>query len=356
MPNLFPAAWRTKFRRQLLAWFRSNARDLPWRRTRDPYAIWVSEIMLQQTQVVTVIPYFERFVAAFPNVVSLAAAPERDVLRLWEGLGYYRRARQLHAASQKIVAEHAGEFPREFAAVRALPGIGRYTAGAILSIAHDDRQPILEANTVRLLSRLLAFRGDPTKTAGQKLLWQAAEELLPTRRAGELNQALMELGSQICTPRDPRCGDCPVARLCPTRAAGLQAEIPTAKQPPRYEDVIEAAVVVRRGAHILLRRCGPDERWAGLWDFPRFPLSASHAARVPQELESKTKDLTQISIAAGRRFATLKHGVTRFRITLHCHEATFRAGRLRSPHRWVRPADLADFPLSTTARKISRLI
>ena len=312
--------------------------------------------MLQQTQVVTVIPYFARFMEAFPDVTVLAAAPERDVLRLWEGLGYYRRARQMHAAAQQIVAEHSGEFPRDFAAVRALPGIGRYTAGAILSIAHDDRQPILEANTVRLLSRLLAFRGDPTNSAGQARLWQAAEELLPTRKAGELNQALMELGSQICTPRDPRCDECPVAQLCPTRARGLQAKIPAAKKQPRYEDVIEAAIVVRRGDRVLLRRCGADERWAGLWDFPRFPLVASNGNSLSEELVAKTKQITLVSIAAGPRFATLKHGVTRFRITLHCHEATFVAGSPRPHHRWVRPAELIDFPLTMTARKISRMV
>lgn len=312
--------------------------------------------MLQQTQVVTVIPYFERFIVAFPDVMALAAAPERDVLRLWEGLGYYRRARQMHAAAQTIVAEYGGEFPRDFAAVRALPGIGRYTAGAILSIAHDDRHPILEANTVRLLSRLLAFRGDPSKSAGQKRLWQAAEELLPARKAGELNQALMELGSQICTPRDPRCDHCPVARLCPTRARGLQAKIPAAKKQPRYEDVIEAAIVVRRGDRVLIRRCGATERWAGLWDFPRFPLAASSGTAMDDELVAKTEQLTQISISVGDRFATIKHGVTRFRITLHCHEAAFVAGSPRPHHRWVLPAELIDFPLTMTARKISRFV
>src|SRR5205823_5405848 len=177
------------------------ARDLPWRRTRDLYAIWISEIMLQQTQVATVIPYFERFFTRFPDVAALAAADEHDVLQLWEGLGYYRRARQLHAAAKQIMAEHRGQFPISYDDVRLLPGIGRYTAGAILSIGLDQRLPILEANSVRVLSRLTAYRGDVNSVAGRQKLWEVAESILPQRDCGTFNQAVMELGSEICTPR-----------------------------------------------------------------------------------------------------------------------------------------------------------
>src|SRR5437870_3575879 len=177
----------------VLAWCADHARELPWRRSRDPYPVWVSELMLQQTQVATVRDYFKRFIAAFPTVDELAAADEQDVLRLWEGLGYYRRARQLHRAAQSIVAEHGGQFPNEREAVRKLPGIGRYTAGAILSIAFDQPEPILEANTVRLLSRLAAYRGDPLAKPGQDLLWAWAEALVPREEPGLFNQALMEL-------------------------------------------------------------------------------------------------------------------------------------------------------------------
>src|SRR5687768_10854498 len=199
-------SWRTLLTRKLLAWFDRSARDLPWRRTSDLYAIWISEVMLQQTQVATVIAYFERFLHRFPDVGSLAAADEQQVLRLWEGLGYYRRARQLHAAAKVIVAEHSGRFPLAYDAVRSLPGIGRYTAGAILSIGAGARLPILEANTIRVLSRLTAFRGDPASSAGQKHLWQIAELTLPAKRVGTFNQSLMELGSEICTPKAPTCG------------------------------------------------------------------------------------------------------------------------------------------------------
>src|SRR5262245_6448070 len=181
---------RRSFRRKLLAWYAKHARDLPWRRSRDPYRVWVSEVMLQQTTVAAVKPYFERFLVAYPTVDDLASADEQQVLRLWEGLGYYRRARGLHAAAKQLVAEHRGEFPRDVPGLMALPGIGRYTAGAIASIAFSVPAPILEANTIRLLSRIVGYRDNPAKSAGQRLLWQTAEKLLPRRDVARFNQAL----------------------------------------------------------------------------------------------------------------------------------------------------------------------
>src|SRR5947208_11956281 len=193
----------------LLSWFDKNHRDLPWRRNRDPYAIWVSEVMLQQTQVATVIPYCERFLHSFPTVAALAAADEHDVLRHWEGLGYYRRARQLHQAARQIVADHHGRIPADPAAFAGLPGVGRYTLGAVLSQAFELRLPILEANSVRVLCRLIGLRDDPRTPAAQQRLWAAAEELLPVRHVGDFNQALMELGALVCTPAAPDCGGSP---------------------------------------------------------------------------------------------------------------------------------------------------
>jgi len=352
------AAWKARFRRRVAAWFRDHARDLPWRRTRDPYAIWVSEIMLQQTQVATVIAYFERFLAAFPTIADLAAADEQHVLRLWEGLGYYRRARQLHAAAGMIVADHQGRFPRDRDRIRALPGVGRYTAGAIASIAWDACEPILEANTVRLFSRLLAYRGDPAATVGQRRLWEFAADVLPRKRVGLFNQALMELGSEICTPRSPLCDRCPVRSLCPTFRDDLQAQIPAPARKTQYEDRHEAAVVVRRGNRVVLRRCGPDERWAGLWDFPRFAVAARLGESLPRELDRAAGERTGLTVRAGRKLATIKHGVTRFRITLVCYEAEAVAGRLARGRdiRWVQIADLERYPLSVTGRRISRLL
>jgi A/G-specific adenine glycosylase len=349
-------AWRRELRRRLLRWFERHQRDLPWRRTRDPYAIWVSEIMLQQTRVDAVRPYFERFLARFPTVADLAAAKEQDVLRIWEGLGYYRRARQLHEAARRVVQQHAGQFPREIDQVRALPGIGRYTAGAILSIAFDDRQPILEGNTIRLFSRLLAYRDDPRSAAGQRTLWEFASTILPKKRVGAFNQALMELGSEVCRPRTPQCDACPVAMLCPTRANGWQQQIPVAARRPVYEDRHEVAIVVHRGPHVLLRRCGSDERWAGMWDFLRFP--ASDGGELDRGLVRKVREQSGIVIRPGLRLTVLQHGVTRFRITLTCHDAQYRSGRVPSDGDWiwVRPRELDRYPLSVPGRKISRLL
>jgi A/G-specific adenine glycosylase len=333
---------------------------LAWRRDRDPYRVWVSEIMLQQTPVVTVEPYFERFMAAFPTIRALAAAEEDAVLRLWEGLGYYRRARQLHRAAKIIAAEHGGQFPDEPEAVRRLPGIGRYTAGAILSIAFDRPVPILEANTVRLLSRLLAYRGDTGRADAQRLLWHASETLLPARGAGRFNQALMELGSQVCRPREPDCPKCPVIDLCPTHRDGLQALVPARRRKPLTEYVCEAAVVIAWRGRVLLVRRGEGERWAGLWEFPRITCDRADVPPTAAELIAKIHSCTGIAIQHPRRLSTLRHGVTRFRITLECFEADAaevpRRCRTAAEQKWVRPVELADYPLSSTGRKLARLV
>ena len=364
------ARQRRQLARLLLGWFAENHRQLPWRGTRDLYRIWISEIMLQQTQVAAVVPYFERFLASFPTVTLLAAASEEQVLRHWEGLGYYRRARQLHAAARLIAAEHGGEFPSEYDQVRALPGIGRYTAGAVLSLGLDRKLPILEANTIRLLSRLAAYEGDTTSTAGQKFLWAMAEKILPDKNVGQFNQALMELGSQVCTPRQPKCEECPLAALCPTRKLGLTASIPAPKKPKKYEEVVEAVVVIRRGNKVFVRQRSQEERWAGLWDFPRYELAANslHRQNV-RALANHTAQQTGIEFEEAELLTTLKHGVTRFRITLHCYQAQFARLALASMQKkrradsaakleqaWVKITALEELPLSVTARKIARML
>ena len=349
--------WIQSLRRRLLAWFRRNARDLPWRETVDPYRVWVSEIMLQQTQVASVTPYYHRFLAMFPTVAVLASAGEADVLRMWEGLGYYRRARQMHAAAQVIVDQHQGEFPRNIAAMRALPGIGRYTAGAILSIAFDQRQPIVEANTVRLYSRLLAYDEDPTTRQGQTVLWEFAESLLPRKHVGTFNQALMELGSEICAPRQPACDQCPLATLCPTQAKGLHLQIPAMKRKPAVEALRQACVVVWLNDRVLLRRCGDQERWAGMWDFPRFDLLAQSGVALRTELSKKVAEMTGIRIRPGARLTSINHCVTRYRIHLACYEAAHEMGVIRGDRlAWVRLEQLQEYPLNVTARKICEVL
>ena len=350
--------WRSRFRRRLKTWFTKNARDLPWRETCDPYAVWVSEIMLQQTQVETVKSYFARFMTELPTVGALADADEERVLRLWEGLGYYRRARQLHKAAKVIVEEHAGKFPTDVESLQKLPGIGRYTAGAIASIAFDERAPILEANTVRLFARLMAVREVPTSTPAQKQLWAFAEAILPKADIGHFNQALMELGALVCTPRAPACDACPVMSLCPTFAQGLQDAIPAAKQKMQFEDVREAAVVIRRNGSVLLRRCCDGERWAGLWDFPRVSITGE-SNNDADEITAKVAGQIGAPIELGQHLTTLKHGVTRYRITLTCYAGICSAKRFRgngTEIRWIDVAELSSMPLSTTGRKLAALI
>jgi A/G-specific adenine glycosylase len=343
---------------RLRAWFRRHQRDLPWRRDRDPYRIWVSEVMLQQTQVATVIGYFERFLRAFPTIAALAAADEQEVLRLWEGLGYYRRARDLHRTARVLAAEHAGRFPDDPAQLRGLPGLGRYTANAVLSQAFDRRLPILEANSQRVLSRLFGRGDDPRQGPARAWLWQAAEDLLPARGAGEFNQALMEVGALVCTPTAPRCDACPLAARCVARQQGLQEVIPARTPPPATTYVQEAAVVVRRGERVLLAQRPPTGRWARMWEFPHGTLEEgeTHAAAARRLGPA----LTGLEMDLGAEILTVRHGITRYHVTLVCFEAEHVAGSFRSPFyvggEWLSPADLAAYPVSSPQRRLARAL
>jgi A/G-specific adenine glycosylase len=265
-----PSLSRARLQAQLAAWFRKAARDLPWRRTRDPYAILVSEIMLQQTQVATVIPYYERWLSRFPDFATLAAADESEVLSVWQGLGYYSRARNLHRAAKTVVTTHGGEMPRDPALIRALPGIGRYTAGAVASFAFDLPEPLVDANVARVLARLLNLHTPIDSTAGQAALWSAAVALVPRKRSRIFNAALMELGAILCIPRSPQCLLCPIRKHCLAFAKGTTDSLP--KKKPRRKMVALAehcAWIVQRGCVLLEQQTGP--RWRGLWKLPTLP-------------------------------------------------------------------------------------
>ena len=257
------------------------------------------------------------------------------------------------------MAEYNGRFPIDLAAVQQLPGIGRYTAGAILSIAFDQRQPILEANTLRVFSRLLAYDGETSSSAGQKLLWAAAEAVLPVRDCGRFNQALMELGSEVCR-RTPDCRACPVAELCLARRGGLEKAIPRPKPRPKFEAVTEAAVIVRRRGRVLLIQWPQGRRWAGLWDFPRFSIKGNTEAEIHRQLVENVRRLTGAAISPGEHLKTLHHGVTRFRIRLDCYDAEYVShnggGEEDLAQKWVRPADLEHLPLSSSGRKLAGLV
>jgi len=337
----------------LLAWYSRARRDLPWRRSRDPYRVWVSEIMLQQTQVERVRDYFVRFIDRFPTVESLAAADEHDVLRLWEGLGYYRRARQLHAAARQVVAEHGGAFPRDVAGLRGLPGIGRYTAAAIASIALDLPEPIVEANSRRVLARLAGHAASLDGPGGDEPIWALAAALVPRRHPGRFNQALMDLGAMVCLPDRPLCGTCPLAKHCDAHRTGRTATIPARSPRRTVTPLHETAVVVRRAGRVLVVRRGPGEWWEGLWDFPRVPCGVKAAARAV----AADAALGPLACAAPRRLATLRHSVTHHRIELDVVScAAARTGRTARGRRWVAIAALPGLAMSAPGRRIARLL
>jgi A/G-specific adenine glycosylase len=335
---------------RLLAWFAQNARPLPWRRTREPYAVWVSEIMLQQTQVKTVLPYWERWMRALPNLAALAKAKPPALHKLWEGLGYYTRVRNMQRAALLIQAQHGGRFPRGFEDVLALPGIGRYTAGAICSIAFDQPKPVLDGNVMRVLTRLFGIAGDPRERTTNGRLWQRAEELVlcaanagarpapslhaprtrstlrsaatedghhVSRPCSQFNQSLMELGALICTPRQPRCGACPVAKQCVAYRQGRVHELPALGRRVRATPRRFVAFVAQRRGLLLVRQRPAGVVNAHLWEFPNLELAPEDA-----DLERAARTALGVRPKSLEPLATIKHSITRYRITLEVYRAT----------------------------------
>jgi len=385
-PKHTDLGWRRRLRSRVLKWYDQHGRKLPWRESADPYRIWISEIMLQQTTVAAVVPYFEGFINQFPSVHHLAAAEQDQVMRMWEGLGYYSRARNLHKAAQVIVTELDGHFPESVDELQQLPGIGPYTAGAISSFAFDLPAAIVEANTLRLFSRLIELNVDPRSTAGQKTLWKFAAWIVSRKRPADFNQAVMDIGSQVCTPKDPDCRRCPLMASCKAFEAGRQNEIPNAAPKQQITDMVEVSIAVRKGHRFLLRQRTEAERWTGLWDFLRFEVSAEEASaiRLPEKSRSKTNTLPgqrslfaadepsdalllPNTIAARAEEQTglvlstyvpvmeIRHAVTRYRIRLLCIECQPTAGRLRaaSGFRWFPKNQLQPLPLSKTGRQLA---
>ena len=334
---------RRALRRMLLDWYRREKRDLPWRASRDPYRVWISEAMLQQTRVETVIGYYARFLERFPSVRALARAPTDAVLAAWSGLGYYRRARSLREAARAVVDRHGGRFPREREALLALPGIGAYTAGAIASIAFDRPEPLVDGNVARVFSRLFALDGAPDTAPQRERLWSIAARLVPDRGAGEWNQALMELGALVCLPRAPACGRCPLATRCRALAQGRVEELPHRGQ--RAEPIaVEAVVlVVRRGERWLLERRPARGRMAGLWQMPTIEGRRSGGALFPRRPPA--------SIRTGGKLCEVRHTITRHRIRAVLRRGTLASGRLAAPLAWVSGRDLDSLPLTGMTRK-----
>ena len=300
-----------KLRRRLLTWFSAHKRDLPWRRTKDPYRIWLSEIMLQQTRVAVVVPYYESFLLRFPDLPALARARAEAVLSHWAGLGYYSRARNLLRASQEIDARHGGRFPREYEAALALPGIGRYTAAAVLSIAYAQPRAVLDGNVARVLARLGALRGDLRAPALWQKLETIAQELLAPSAPGDWNQAMMELGATICTPKSPRCGECPAAKWCQALKLGIAEQLPEARKKRTVLQVtLAAAVLVNpRGQTLLVRRTGDDGAlFSRMWQFPAVETSEDTALDLLQHLQTIFR--VKVDKEQMIRLKTARHAVT----------------------------------------------
>ena len=293
------------FRRALLRWYRAHGRDLPWRETRDPYAILVSEMMLQQTQVATVIPYYHRWLTRFPDFAALAAADESDVLHAWQGLGYYARARNLHAAAKTVVKQHGGAFPTAVDDIRQLPGIGRYTANAVATFAFDQRVPIVEANTARLLARLANLQLRIDSAAGQAQLWAMAGTLVPKANAGAFNSALMDLGAMICTPGLPHCEACPVRNFC---RAENPAALPLKKSRTQLKLLTEYHAFASRRGEVLLEQS--RDRWRGMWMLPRVAhrptdaplLHRSHFPFTHHRVTLEVFDAPQRGVSSAQRW------------------------------------------------------
>ncbi len=340
--------------RLLLAWYDQAGRDLPWRHTRDPYRIWLSEIMLQQTGVGTVIPYYERFLAAYPTVAALAKAEAEEVVELWAGLGYYSRARNLHAAARAVVERHGGVFPADLVGLQTLPGVGRSTAGAILSIAFDTPAPILDGNVRRVLCRLFALAEDPRRPAAERKLWAWAAALTPTDRPHDYAQAIMDLGATLCTPKKPDCRRCPLAALCQARAQGLERELPLAGRKKAVPTMVQVALLLEREGSFLVRRRPLSGMLGGLWEFPTAavaegaaPLSAADALLAELGL--------QMPLAEAGRVA---HAYSHFRLDLCLYRGQVDAfGRVsEGAERWVDVPGLQELPLHGAHKKALKFI
>ena len=345
------------FQKRLLTWFQGNARlDLPWRKTRDPYSIWVSEAMLQQTQVVTVIPYYHRFLKKFPTVKALAKAPLSDVLDCWSGLGYYSRARNLHAAAQRVVQEHAGRIPKEVDQLLKLPGVGRYTAGAVASIAYDRPAPILDGNVIRVLSRHFGIQEDPRRPSIRKVLWELSATLVPKGSPGQFNQALMELGALVCTPRAPNCPVCPLSLSCRAFSRGIQEEIPPRRIGLRKKRIRYVCGIIERKRSILLARRPFSGLLAGLWEFPGGEVGSRESGR-----ESLTRHLRQrlgVHLKPDGFLAIQKQTLTHRKLEIRAFRCPWNGGSLRPrwyhETRWFPKKELKEIPFTAGMSRLAQ--
>jgi A/G-specific adenine glycosylase len=338
----------------LHAWYRAQGRDLPWRRTTDPYAIWISEVMLQQTRVTAVVPYYHRWLARFPDVGVLAKAPLEQVLKLWEGLGYYSRARNLHRAAREVVEEWGGTIPADPSAFAALPGVGPYTTAAVMSIAFGADLAVVDGNVRRVLCRLLALDADPRRAPQAAALDRLAQDLLPPGTAGDHNQALMELGAVLCTPKTPACDACPLGGRCRGRARGTPERYPLRRaKPPVPHHEVAIAVVLHQG-RVFIDRRPYGGLLGGLWEFPGGKVEAGES--VEQALHRELAEEFGLRVRVDEALRPVPHAYSHFKVTLHPRLCTYLGREPRTgegnPWQWVPPSALEDHPMPRANRKV----
>jgi len=341
----------------LLDWYRVNGRTLPWRGHPDPYAVWVSEIMCQQTQVDTVIPYFLRWMDRFPTIQSLADADLQDVLKLWEGLGYYSRARNLHRAAHQVMTQFGGIIPETRDALAALPGIGPYTAGAIASLAFGHDEAALDGNIRRVLARLFDVDIPARSPAGETRLWSLAREVLPPGQAGDWNQALMDLGAMVCTPHKPACQMCPLQMDCRAFALGNQSVRPVMAPRPTTPLWVVTAAVIQSNGKVLIALRPPQGLLGGLWEFPGGKVEAGES--LEDGLRREILEELGVTVAVGEPLGVYKHAYTHFKVRLHAFYCTLPAANSPQPlHHsalaWVSPPELTTYPMGKIDRMISQ--
>ena len=340
---------------RLLAWYQNNARSLPWRGLSDPYAIWVSEIMAQQTRIESVIPYFLNWMKRFPDISSLAAASEQQVLSAWEGLGYYSRGRNLLKAAKKVIREFNGELPRSMPELQSLPGIGRYTAAAIASIAFGIPEPVLDGNVKRVLARVFDIQTPINSPQGEKECWSIAEKLIPKQYPGDYNQAVMELGATLCSPRSPDCSRCPLSDHCRSRELGIQLQRPVMLAKASIPTFSVAAAVFQRDGRVLIARRPSKGLLGGLWEFPGGKVEANET--LPEALAREIREELGVEITVKEKLGDYRHAYTHFKVRLSAFfvslENSEPAALEASEIRWVLPAELKNFPMGKIDRSIS---
>jgi A/G-specific adenine glycosylase len=330
----------------LLEWFEKNQRPLPWRKKYDPYEVWISEIMLQQTQVKTVLPYFDRWMKILPSIKSVAEVAEDTVLKLWEGLGYYSRARNIQKAARIMVEKFDGNLPSDYQDILALPGVGKYTASAIASIAFNQDYPVVDGNVIRVLSRLFLYSKDTRLPEADKQMWEWANQVLPKGKARYSNQAMMEFGALQCTPSSPDCSSCPLASNCLAYKKGLVDQLPDRGPKKELKNIKVALAVIKKGDRVFIQKRPSKGLMAGLWEFPGGKIEKGESA--VDAIHREIREEVGISIKNVRVIKRIRHAYTSFKVDLHCFAAEHEEGRIRlkfaSEGKWVRISELAEYP------------